>query len=144
MCKYFKSPLAFFGGMAFLISCSSANNKPLSVRFSRDSSSIIFSSIDPAGLLQLKNTPHLDSSYAEVLSVAELPDENDSTGLELPFPGKVQVNDTALIFIPIRSFKPGRSYLVTSYLNVRFGNAAMMLKGQMGHGVKPEQLVLKR
>lgn len=127
-----------------LISCSSANNKPVSIMFSADSSSIVFCDIDPAGLLQVRNTPGIDTAYSGVISILEEPDDDHSTGTELPYPGKIQVTDTTLVFKPDQPFVAGRSYLINSYMNVKFADPEMMLKGKINHGVKPEQVILKR
>lgn len=128
----------------FLCSCSSANNKPIVIRFSADSTAIIFSGINPAGLLQVKNTPGIDTAYGNILSVIEVAGDNDSTKTEQPLPGKVEVTDTGVIFKPSAPFVTGKSYLVVSYLNVKFGDASMLLKGKLNSGVRSNQAILKR
>ncbi len=129
---------------ACLVSCSSANNKPVLIRFSSDSTSIEFRDIDPAGLLQVRNTPHIDTSYSNVISVVQAPPEADSMGMELPVPGKIQVTDSTILFHPLMPFIRGRNYLVISYLNAKFGNPAMIFSGKLNHSVKPVQVILKR
>jgi hypothetical protein len=114
------------------------------IRFSPDSAAIVFSDIDPAGLLQVKNTPDIDTAYSGVISVIEVPAENDSTGLERPLPGKLHVTDSTIVFNPSESFIAGRSYRVISYLNAKFGSASMMLTGKLNSRVKPEQVILER
>ena len=127
-----------------LVSCSSANNKPLSIRFSADSTAIVFSGIDPAGLLQVRNTPHIDTAYSEVISVLKVSAGNDSTSVEAPFPGKISFTDSTLVFKPSAPFIRGKSYDVKSYLNAKFGNAAMIFSGKLNHSVKPEGVILTR
>lgn len=140
MFKYFvRSPLMLLS-VVCLVSCSSANNKPVLIGFSSDSTSIEFRDIDPAGLLQVRNTPDIDTAYTNVLSVVE----TDSTGIEMPVPGKVQVTDSTIVFHPSMPFVHGRDYLVISYLNAKFGNSAMIFSGKLNHSVKPRQVILKR
>jgi hypothetical protein len=144
MYKYLnKLPLVFVL-VVCLISCSPANNKPVIIGFSSDSSTIIFSGIDPAGLLQLRNTPDIDTTYSTVISVIELPDEDNSLGREHAFPGKVTVLDSTIVFTPHDLFVKGKSYQVLSFLNARFGNAGMMLTGKLDHKVKPQEVILRR
>lgn len=127
-----------------LISCSSANNKPVLIQFSQDSNAVIFSGIDAAGLLQLRNTPGIDTAYSSVLSVMELPEENDSAGLERAVAGRIVISDSTAVFKPQHAFSRGKSYQVISYLNAKFGNAGMMLTGKLDHKVKPQKLILTR
>lgn len=135
---FVRSPLMLLS-VACLISCSSANNKPVLIGFSSDSTSVEFRDVDPAGLLQVRNTPGIDTAYANVLSVME----TDSSGTELPVPGKVQVTDSMIVFHPLMPFIRGRDYLVISYLNAKFGNSTMIFSGKLNHNVKPVQVVLK-
>ena len=144
MYKYLnKLPLVFVL-VVCLISCSPANNKPVIIGFSRDSSSIIFSGIDPAGLLELRNTSGIDTAYSSVISIRELPAEEDSLKAEHVFPGKVTVLDSTIVFIPQDLFIKGKSYQVVSFLNARFGDAGMMMTGKLDHKVKPQEVILNR
>lgn len=144
MFKYFvRSPLVLLS-VVCLVSCSSANNKPVLIGFSSDSTSIEFRDIDPAGLLQVRNTPHIDTVYTNVISVAKMPLETDSAGSEMPVKGKVQVTDSTIVFHPSVPFVHGRDYLVISYLNAKFGNSEMIFSGKLNHSVKPRQVILKR
>jgi hypothetical protein len=136
------SPMLF--GVACLTSCSSANNKPLSIKFSSDSTSVVFSGIDPAGLWQIKNRPGIDTAHADVVSVLEMPSDNDSSGAELNVAGKLEITDSNLVFKPEKSFISGKKYLVISYMNVKFATHQMIISGQLNHSVKPQQVVLKR
>lgn len=144
MFKYFvRSPLILLS-VVCLVSCSSANNKPVLIGFSSDSTAIEFRDIDPAGLLQVRNTPNIDTAYTNVISVVQAPLENDSVGIEMPVPGKVRVTDSTIVFRPSVPFVHGRDYLVISYLNAKFGNSAMIFNGKLNHSVKPRQVILKR
>jgi hypothetical protein len=138
-----KLPPVLFG-MACLMSCSSANNKPLSIHFSSDSTSIVFSDIDPAGLWQIKNRPGIDTAHADVVSVLEMPSDEDSSAMEHDVVGKLEVTDSYLVFKPEKSFISGKNYLVISYMNVKFATNQKIISGQLNHSVKPQQVVLKR
>jgi hypothetical protein len=127
-----------------LISCSSANNKPILIRFSPDSTAIVFSGIDPAGLLQVRNTPNIDTAYSGIISIIKMEDDGDAVGIEKQVRGKIHVNDSTIVFSPLGSFVPGKNYLITSYLNAKFGDVSMMLTGKLNNKVKPEQVILKR
>jgi len=144
MFKWFFSCLLMLTGLLFLFSCSSANNKPVLIAFSADSSEIVFSGIDAAGLLKVRNIPGIDTAYQQVISVLETPEEDDSTGMELPFSGKLSFTDSTLVFKPLVPFVPGKSYLVVSYINVKFGNTAMVLNEKLNAGLKPKQVMLIR
>lgn len=128
----------------FLFACSSANNKPLLIDFSRDSSAIVFNNIGQAGLLQLQKKPGNDSMLSSLIAVLESPSEKDSTLKELPIDGKILVTDSNIVFMPIRPFVKGRSYLVITHLSARFGAAGDLLKGEVTNRVRPQQKVLTR
>lgn len=114
------------------------------MKFSRDSTAIVFSGIDPAGLLQVRNTPHIDTAYSELISVVQRPAENDTASMEKIFPGKLRLTDSTIVFEPFAPFIKGRTYEVVSYLNAKFSNAAMLFSGKLNHRVQPEQVILKR
>jgi hypothetical protein len=131
-------------GLSGLNACSSANNKPVSIGFSRDSTTILLKNIDPAGLHQLQTMGSMDSLSEALVHVLDTPADEDSTGIEQEVPGKIRLLKDALEFRPLKPFARGRQYLVTSYLNVRFGNLQNALKGTLSNRVKPTQQLLKR
>jgi hypothetical protein len=131
-------------GLTSFNACSSANNKPVSIAFSSDSTTILLKNIDPAGLYQLQSMGSTDSLPAALVRVLDTPGDEDSTGTEHEVPGKIRLLKDGLEFRPMEQYKPGRQYLVTSYLNVRFGNLQRALKGTMSNRVKPTQQLLKR
>ncbi|SEA26121.1 hypothetical protein [Pedobacter hartonius] len=144
MCRYLiKLPLVYIG-VVCLISCSPANNKPILIGFSPDSASIVFSDIDPAGLLQVRNTPGIDTAYSDVISVIPVSGENDSIAAERTLGGTLHITDSTIVFSPSEPFVVGRSYRVISYLNAKFGNVSTMLTGKLNNRVKPVQMILKR
>lgn len=133
-------------GMCFvsiLYACSSANNKPLLIGFSVDSTTIIFDQIDQAGLLQLKNASFGDSVLNDLVSVLQTPSETDTALKEMPVDGQVIVTDSNVVFKPVKPFVKGRDYLVITHLNARFGTTEKLLKGEL-NGVKPLQKLLAR
>lgn len=122
-----------------LISCNPANNRPLTVSFSADNSSLVFKRVDPAGLLQLRNEQPADSVWNTLVRVLEKDLAEDT---EQPFKGRFSLTDSSLVFTPERAFVSGRNYLVISYLNARFASAESLLKGKMNHQLQPEAYLL--
>lgn len=131
-------------GFTCLIACSSANNKPIDIDFSADSNSIVLKNIDAAGLHQLRNTPHLDSNASLFLRVLDTPADDDSTALETQIEGKVRIIDDEIEFRPLKPLIKGRQYMVSTYLNTKFGNFQSVLSGTIGRAVKPNQKLLRR
>ncbi|MNJ97332.1 hypothetical protein D3C87_150750 [compost metagenome] len=145
MVKSFVKQFGVFFFAFFLFACSSANNKPLLIDFSADSSAIAFDNIDRAGLLQLQNeSSGTDSTLNGLVSVLQTPSDQDSTLKELPIEGRVVVTDTNLVFIPKMPFVKGRDYLVMTHLNARFGSVKEMLKNELKPGVRAQQQLLTR
>jgi hypothetical protein len=145
MVKCFVRPFGGFLFVIFLFACSSANNKPLLIAFSRDSSVIVFDNIDRAGLLQLQNKSFgADSTLNGLVSVLQTPSDQDSTLTELPIEGRVVATDRNLVFIPKTPFVKGREYLVVTHLNARFGSVKELLKNELKPGVRAHQQLLTR
>lgn len=127
-----------------LLACSSANNKPLLIGFSADSSAIVFNHIDQSGLLQLQTGQNADSLLHQLVSVLETPSENDAALKESPVEGRFKLSDTNLVFIPARPFVRGRDYLVITHLNTRFGQLKDVVNGGLNNRVKPVSKLLTR
>lgn len=139
--------IPLFGVLSFLgllLSCSSANNKPVLIDFSADSNAVVLQHIDAAGLLQLQNLPAGDSTLSRMVAVSELVLSVDSIEKEQLLAGVVRVNDTAVVFVPTQAFVKGRNYRVVSYLNVQFGSLKKMLKNELSYRVKPAEKILRR
>jgi len=130
--------------LGLMLSCSSANNKPLLIDFSADSNAVILKNIDPAGLLQLQNLPPGDSTLSRMVAVSDLVSPAGSTEKEQLLKGSIRINDGVVVFIPNQAFVKGRDYRVVSYLNVQFGNLKKMLKNELSYRVKPEVKILRR
>ncbi|WP_442589780.1 hypothetical protein ACSBL2_00830 [Pedobacter sp. AW31-3R] len=135
--------LPFFSAALWcLFSCSSANNKPVLIRFSADRTAIVLAGVDPAGLLTIKNTPGIDTAFSSVLTVLDTPAEDDSLGMEVAVPGRLLLKDSVIIFQPKEPFVPGKNYLVVSYLNSGSGAFLKLLRGKPA--VQPHQVLLRR
>lgn len=129
--------------LCMLSACSSANNKPLCIGFSADSTAIVFKDIDPAGLLQLQQLPAGDTTLKRLFSVTR-PGALDTSLREQMLPGKFKLTDQTLLFIPDQPFVKGSNYLVSSYLNLQPGSFKKMLRGELNYHTKPVQRLLKR
>lgn len=144
MFKYFIWPIVLGCASLFFAGCSDANSKPLSIDFSADSSKIVFSHIDPRGLLELQTLKNRDSVLKDLISVLQTPSENDSLIREEAIPGQIIVKDSSLVFSPIRPFVKGREYLVITHLNIQFAKPEEIIKGKLSYTIKPQQKVLNR
>ena len=136
--------MALMYGYVSLIACSAANHRPIDIEFSADSSTILLKHIDAAGLHQLNNTAALDSNASLFLRVLDTPADDDSTAVESEIEGTVRIVNDQVEFRPVKPFVRGRQYLVTTYLNTKFGNFRSVLTGSISHGVKPNQKLLQR
>lgn len=114
------------------------------MKFSVDSSAIVFSGIDAAGLLTIRNMPANDTALTALITVLEAPAENDTTGMEHPLKGKIEATDSTVVFTPEAEFVKGKTYLVSSYLNVKFADSKMLWSGKLEKDVKPREDELKR
>lgn len=128
---------------ALFCACSS-ENKPLKIEFSKDSSAIVFSQLEPVGLLQLKNKLQTDTLYQKLATVLQTPGDNDSTDMEKDWPGRLSLKGDELIFTPDTPFVKGKSYLVQTMLNTAFATKKDIFSSEVGHQVKPIQKVLVR
>ncbi|TCC93542.1 hypothetical protein EZ428_01870 [Pedobacter frigiditerrae] len=129
---------------AALIACNATNSKPLSIRFSSDSNSIIIANINEAGLYQLKANINTDSNYQKLVSVLRTPAEDDSTSMEIEWPGKLSVAGDSLIFTPNFPFERKKVYLVETILNAHFASGKEIIKSKVGFKVKAQQQILQR
>lgn len=130
--------------ISMLFACNSTNNKPLLIKFSSDSSSILISNISTAGLLQLKNNINTDTTYQNLVTVLITPSEDDSVTMEKQWPGKLKMRGDELEFAPDSPFVKGKSYLVSTIINVSFANAEKVIKGGMGASLNAQEQQLQR
>lgn len=130
--------------LAGLIGCSSSNSKPLLIKFSADSTSILISNIDKPGLLELKRISADDSLYRGLIAVLQTPSERDTAIREEPVDGSYMTTDSNVVFTPLLPFVVGRDYLVITHLNSKFGDVKDIAKGTLNTAIKPAQKLLSR
>ncbi|RZL44378.1 MAG: hypothetical protein EOP00_20070 [Pedobacter sp.] len=126
------------------VGCGSTNSKPLSIEFSSDSSKIIIKNINEAGLFQIKSNLKADTAYQKLVSVLQTPAEDDSTSMEIEWPGKLDIIGDSLLFTPEKPFDKGKLYIVEAMLNVQFAKSEEIVKSDVGHTLKSQQKILKR
>lgn len=124
--------------------CTKSNNEPISIRFSTDSSKILIANIEPAGLYQIKNNIKIDTMYKKLVSVLQTPADDDSTSMEIEWPGVLSIDGDSLVFIPTQPFIKGKNYLVETIINSKFATGEEILKSDVGHTLKLQQKMLKR
>ncbi len=124
-------------------SCSNNSNAPV-IKFSADSSSIVIKNIDEASLFQVKNAYHTNPDSVNFISVLLTPNETDSLQNEEYIAGYTKLQGDSVLFVPEEPFLAGKSYLVESYIGVKFADGGKLLKGTIKHNLEPQQQVLKR
>lgn len=127
-----------------IVACNSTNSKPLSIDFSSDSNKIIIKNINEAGLYQLKANINTDSNYQKLVSVLQTPTEDDSTSMEVEWPGELTVIGDSLIFTPKLPFVKGKEYLIETIINAQFAKSKEIIKSKVGFKVKAQQQILRR
>jgi hypothetical protein len=142
MFKFTKLVAAFL--CTLIVACTTTENKPLLIDFSADSTAIVISNINKDGLLQLKNNLKTDSAYQKIVSVLQTPAEDDSTSMEIEWPGKLALNGDQLVYTPDSAFKKGKHYLVLTIINAKFAKAEEILKSEVGHQIKSQQKILRK
>ena len=128
----------------FLIACKHSDNKPVAIKFSPDSSKILISGIHPAGFYQLKSKLNTDVDYQQLVTVLETPAEDDSTGYERAWSGRLSLMDDVLVFSPDTAFRRGKSYLIETWLNTSFADLEKVWSGRVNKGLRAQQVLLKR
>lgn len=127
-----------------LFSCSTTGDDRLTIEFSADSSKILLKNISSGGLLQLKKNLAVDSSYQKLVAVLQTPADDDSTSMELEWPGHLSLEQDQLIFSPDTPFIKGKHYLVETIINAQFGTKKEILSSDIGHRLKAQQQILLR
>ncbi|HMI04327.1 MAG TPA: hypothetical protein VK541_17695 [Pedobacter sp.] len=143
MVKHNVIVLFLFFILALLTECS-ADKEPLKINFSPDSTAIIFSGIDQAGLTQLRNAQYPDSVLSDLISVLQTPSERATNLKEMPVQGHLELTDSTIVFYPDTSFVSGRDYLVITHLNTSFVDAKRILTNGVSVKLRPVQKVLSR
>jgi len=127
--------------IVFIFSCS--DNKQVSIKFADDHSSIIMNNFDEASLLQLRNAYAENADSNRFVNVLVQPSELDSLQDEIPIAGKVNLKGDSLIFIPAAPFKKNKSYVVESFINVKFANSEKLISGHGNYNLMPQRQILK-
>lgn len=130
--------------VAFLaISCSNTNNRPI-IQFSDDSTSIIIKNIDEASLLQVKNAYKANADTINMITVLLKPGELDSIQDELEVPGKINIAGDSLVFNPDSAFVKGKTYVVESYIGVKFATVGNLISGTAKQNLQAQRQTLRR
>ncbi len=143
MFKY-KKFLLFGISFCLFFSCNQTKSKPLLIAFSSDSSKIIIKDIDEAGLYRLKSNINADSSYQQLVTVLQTPQDDDSTSMEIEWKGKLNIEGNELVFTPAFPFVKGKTYLIETIINSHFANGEDIISGKVGTHIKSQQQTLKR
>ena len=128
----------------FLTACDTTNNKPLYIGFAADSTKIVLSGITPAARYEAEKTLQANAVDQQLVSVTQIPSDNDTLTMEIDFPGKITLLGDILFFTPNQAFVKGKNYLVQTIINTKFATATEIIKAKVGHRVKAQQQVLKR
>ncbi|GGI22909.1 hypothetical protein [Pedobacter mendelii] len=126
-----------------IVSCSNTNNKPI-IKFSADSNSIVIKNIDDASLFEIKKAYQANIDSVNFISVLLTPGETDSLQDEKNILGKIILKNDSLVFLPQEPFLKGKTYLVESYIGVKFANGSKLFKGSIKHNLEPQQQMLTR
>jgi len=127
----------------FAISCSNTNNRPI-IQFSDDSTSIIIKNIDEASLLQVKNAYKANADTINMITVLLKPGELDSIQDELEVPGKINIAGDSLVFNPDSAFVKGKTYVVESYIGVKFATMGNLISGTAKQNLQAQRQTLRR
>ena len=125
------------------LACSGKNDKP-TINFSADSSSIVIKNIDEASLFEIKKTYQTNPDSIKLISVLVTPGDKDSLQDEKDIFGKTLLKGDSVIFIPQQTFIKGKTYLVESYIGVKFADGSKLFKGTIKHNLEPQKQMLKR
>ncbi|RZL29215.1 MAG: hypothetical protein EOO96_20035 [Pedobacter sp.] len=123
--------------------CSQKNDKPI-ITFSADSSSIVIKNIDQASLFEIKKTYQANPDSIKLISVLVTPGAQDSLQDEKDISGKAVLAGDSVIFTPANSFVKGKTYLVESYIGVKFADKSKLFKGTIKHNLEPQTQMLLR
>ncbi len=123
--------------------CSNVNSLPV-IRFSADSSAFIVANISKADLLQLKTLLRNDSNINNYFAVSAMPQTGDTLQIEQNVSGKLKVLGDSVLFTPLNKFKPGKSYIVKSFIGVKFASVGSFLTRKAKTTLTPQQKILVR
>ena len=143
MLRYLKVVIILMSCMSF--ACHFATSESdVQIGFTRDSTAVLLLGLDQGGRLQAQDFLKRGQDTGALLSVVQLIDEDDSSGMEQIYPGKVEIHQDSLLFIPDQPFQRGKQYLVQTMLGSSFGTTADVLKAEMGSAPKAQARTLTR
>lgn len=137
--KVFLSSCLIFKAI-MLSSCFSGKEETLQIKFSLDSTAIIFSGLDEVSIFRAKQ--QADSSTKDLISVTER--NGDEAGQEKSVDGEIIIKGNDVVFVPKTTFLKGKQYLVETILNSSFGKTTDILKSDVGRTIKRQQKILQR
>lgn len=123
-----------------VFSCFSGRENVLEIKFSSDSTAIIFNVSDEVNLFWAKE--QIDTLAGELISVIEIADEY--AGSEKHIEGKIMVKGNSLVFMPKTPFVKGSQYLVSAIFSSSFGKTTDVLRSDVGKTIKRQEKILER
>ena len=126
-----------------VVSCTNQRKKNI-IKFSADNNSIVIKNIDEASLFQVKSMWKANPDSVTFITVLLTPGDQDSLQTEEEISGKVMVIGDSIVFSPSKPFLKGKTYLVESYVGVKFADAGKLFKGSIKHNLEPQQQILTR
>lgn len=94
--------------------------------------------------MQLKKYLEEQQDTQRLVSVVQLIADDDSTGMEVVYPGTLEMKNDSLFFMPEQPFVKGKSYQVQTPVGSWFGGTDDVLKGDMGKQLKQQTVILNR
>lgn len=143
MLRYLKLIIILIIGSNFGCHFSTAE-KALQIAFTADSTAIFISGMDDAGKMRVKEYLQEQQGAESLISVVQLVADDDSTGMEVVYPGALEMKGDSLLFLPGQPFVKGKSYQVETIIGSSFGSTADVLKGDMSRQPKQQTVVLNR
>lgn len=139
----FKIKLLLAFNCLWFFSCKNETTKQLSINFSADSTAIVIKNIEPSNLYQIKSNIKTDTAYQSLVSVLQTPGGDEPTGMEINWPGKIDVIGDSLLFTPKQPFVKGKIYLVETIINAQFGGTKDVIRSKVGRRIKAKQQILE-
>ena len=122
----------FFLLLISLCSCKSASNNQLveeiSISTNSDSTQIFVNGIDPFILKELKSDSLSISDWKRNISIYLKTKDQDLQDLEKPIEGSYRVQNSSIVFKPIKPFVKSETYIVELYLQNPKGDLMDKLK----------------
>lgn len=94
--------------------------------------------------MQVKNAYKANADTINMVTVLLKPGELDSIQDELEVPGKINVAGDSLVFNPDSAFMKGKTYVVESYIGVKFATVGNLISGTAKQNLQAQRQTLKR